>query len=303
MRGGVRAKSAVALLAALAAGCLWAAQASAAEAGAAPSVPAGESAREYVVMRGDTLSRIAREQLGSMRMAPLIVIANPSISDPDRIFAGRKLVIPRFGRFVAGWKLAGIVRLLRVTKGSRAAYVGLHAWRRFRLSTVEPGDYAGVEDPLVGRSRYVVVRLARSGSEVVFDSETAEWPIDHKRLYGIYSSFDWEAVDLDEDGDLDLVASRSWGTGGNFAAYAFHHAPDGYKSYTVCDGISHGHFGGRRPPCKDGTIAVDSCYVDMDRDWKSCRYERGLYRCVWTGNGFEVTKEGWTVETRKFSSR
>lgn len=72
---------------------------------AAPA--AGESAPEpgpdeapmsqfYTVRSGDTLSKIAREFYGSAGKYPLIFEANrPMLSDPDRIYPGQVLRIPK----------------------------------------------------------------------------------------------------------------------------------------------------------------------------------------------------------------
>lgn len=47
----------------------------------------------YTVKRGDTLGRIARKFYGSAARFPLIVSVN-RISDPDRLKAGQRLIIP-----------------------------------------------------------------------------------------------------------------------------------------------------------------------------------------------------------------
>ena len=45
---------------------------------------------------GDMLSRIAQRELGSAKLWPRIMAANPGI-DPDRILVGSKLVLPGAG--------------------------------------------------------------------------------------------------------------------------------------------------------------------------------------------------------------
>lgn len=51
--------------------------------------------RLHTVRRGDTLSRIARDNYGDPNRYPDIVRANPLlISDPDLIFLGQQLKIP-----------------------------------------------------------------------------------------------------------------------------------------------------------------------------------------------------------------
>lgn len=69
-----------------------------ATAGDAPE-PTGKEQPEsnfYTVKSGDTLSKIAREVYGSANKYPVIFEANkPMLSDPDRIYAGQVLRIPK----------------------------------------------------------------------------------------------------------------------------------------------------------------------------------------------------------------
>jgi nucleoid-associated protein YgaU len=52
-------------------------------------------AKFYTVERGDTLSKIAREQYGDASKYPTIFEANrPMLKDPDKIYPGQKLRIP-----------------------------------------------------------------------------------------------------------------------------------------------------------------------------------------------------------------
>ena len=53
----------------------------------------GEILSSYVVKRGDSLARIAREVYGDANQYPLIQKAN-NLSDPGRIWVGQVLVIP-----------------------------------------------------------------------------------------------------------------------------------------------------------------------------------------------------------------
>ncbi len=58
-------------------------------------VPGYYGYREHVVVRGETLSAIARENYGRSASFPLIVRANPHlITDPDVIHPGQVLRIP-----------------------------------------------------------------------------------------------------------------------------------------------------------------------------------------------------------------
>ena len=57
---------------------------------------AAEEARFHTVERGDTLSKIAKEVYGNAMKYPVIFEANkPMLSDPDKIYPGQVLRIPK----------------------------------------------------------------------------------------------------------------------------------------------------------------------------------------------------------------
>ncbi|MEM7260989.1 MAG: LysM domain-containing protein [Planctomycetota bacterium] len=56
---------------------------------------ASGSTREYEVRPGETLGRIAAEQLGSAERVNEILALNPTISDPNRIRVGQVILLPR----------------------------------------------------------------------------------------------------------------------------------------------------------------------------------------------------------------
>ncbi|MCC5034182.1 LysM peptidoglycan-binding domain-containing protein [Streptomyces sp. WAC 00631] len=57
-------------------------------------VPGYIGYREHTVVRGETLSAIARAHYGEARLFPRIVRANPQLTDPDVIVPGQLLRIP-----------------------------------------------------------------------------------------------------------------------------------------------------------------------------------------------------------------
>ncbi|MEU4685578.1 LysM peptidoglycan-binding domain-containing protein [Streptomyces xinghaiensis] len=57
-------------------------------------VPGYIGYREHTVVRGETLSAIARAHYGDARLFPRIVRANPQLTDPDVIVPGQLLRIP-----------------------------------------------------------------------------------------------------------------------------------------------------------------------------------------------------------------
>ena len=56
--------------------------------------PAARIQKTYRVQKGDSLARIAAEQLGSEAKVKAILAANPGLKDPNRISIGQELVIP-----------------------------------------------------------------------------------------------------------------------------------------------------------------------------------------------------------------
>jgi nucleoid-associated protein YgaU len=57
-----------------------------------------EQAQFYTVVKGDSLSKIAKEAYGDYKKYPFIFEANkPMLSDPDKIYPGQVLRIPPLG--------------------------------------------------------------------------------------------------------------------------------------------------------------------------------------------------------------
>ena len=60
-----------------------------------PAAPPAPEARYYTVVKGDTLSKIAKEHYGNANLYNKIFEANrPMLSHPDKIYPGQKLRIP-----------------------------------------------------------------------------------------------------------------------------------------------------------------------------------------------------------------
>jgi nucleoid-associated protein YgaU len=63
--------------------------------GPEPSAPSVTTGRTYVVVSGDSLSKIAKRQYGDAQKWPKIYEANRNIiKDPDLIYPGQELRIP-----------------------------------------------------------------------------------------------------------------------------------------------------------------------------------------------------------------
>jgi len=58
------------------------------------AISSARTATKFTVRTGDTLSQIAQTQLGRASYASCIARANPSIYDPNRIYAGQVLLLP-----------------------------------------------------------------------------------------------------------------------------------------------------------------------------------------------------------------
>lgn len=72
------------------------------EAGQATAVTSSQPAKMVTVRKGDTLSKIAKEQLGNANRYKEIFEANkPMLKDPDEIYPGQVLRIPSEGMAVA----------------------------------------------------------------------------------------------------------------------------------------------------------------------------------------------------------
>ena len=54
------------------------------------------AATEYIVLKGDTLGKIAQKFYGDAQKFELIVKANPKLTDPKKLKVGEKIQIPRY---------------------------------------------------------------------------------------------------------------------------------------------------------------------------------------------------------------
>ena len=92
-----------------------------AEVSATPApAPAVEEHPVYIIKQGDTLWDIANTYLKDPFLWPFIWKANPSITNPDLIFAGNKLVIPSLTPIERGLKTEAAIEPL----GEKQAVVG-----------------------------------------------------------------------------------------------------------------------------------------------------------------------------------
>lgn len=66
------------------------------QSGASSTAPTAEVFETYEIKSGDSLSKIAKKKLGNAKDWKLIFEANKdTIKDPDKIFPGQKIKIPK----------------------------------------------------------------------------------------------------------------------------------------------------------------------------------------------------------------
>jgi LysM repeat protein len=235
--------------------------------------PDSAHAAGYVIQPKDTLSEVAQRRLGSVRQVPLLLLTNPGLPDAHTITAGETLAVPGPGYFAAPFLVSGeraaACALLRWSEAERAGFLGV---------AVEDSGPAGLD-------RYLVLEVRGGRSRVVFSSADHPWRGAH--CEGYRRGWDWEALDLDGDKGLDLVASISFGVGSGttFCAYAFHAGPAGYTRHPVVEEAHHGGFAEGRRLFRDRAIEVRAVRETALPGGRVVQPVRIL--CRWTGAGFE----------------
>jgi hypothetical protein len=240
-----------------------------------PRVPAWRPfdaayASEHVVKPGDTVSEIAQARLGTIKKIPLLLLANPEVSDAHRISAGQRLRIPEPGYFAGGFLVGDEkvvdVRLLRSSKKQRSALLG-----------VELRDGGPAR-----RDRFLLLEVKGDRARVIFSSSDHRWGGGHFRSYG--GGWTWHAVDLDGDGGLDLAAVRRFGSEGACYAYAFHRRGGGHARYVLVENLHSGRPAGGSRIYRDRAFTFTGVRV---RDLVGIRSRRRVQvRVSWTGSGF-----------------
>jgi hypothetical protein len=237
-----------------------------------PPDPLG--ATEYVVRPKDTLSQVAQDRLGTTKKLPLLLLANPAIASAHAIGAGEHLVLPGPGYFAGPFLVSGeraaTGELLRWSEPDRTGFLGV---------AVEDSGPGGLD-------RHLVLEVRDGRSRLAFSSADQAWRGAHFDRYR--RGWDWEAVDLDGDKGLDLVASNAFGAGSGsaFYAYAFHAGPTGYRRHALAEGLRGGEFAPTRRLLRDGTIELRGVREQLLPEGQLVQPVRVL--CRWTGAGFEL---------------
>ena len=228
-------------------------------------------ATEYSVRPGDTLSEIAQKRLGTVKKLPLLMLANPQVSDVHRIAAEDVLVLPRPGFFAGPFLVSGekplATELLRWSKKTRSGFVGVE---------VDDGGPARLD-------RFILLEIRGEKSRVVFSSSNHRWTALGVHRYS--AGWSWRPVDLDADGDLDLIASRAVGApGGGFCAYAFHANGDRYTRYVLAENLIAGALAPGRKVYRSRTVTCEGKRATGLPGGHSIQPVRLVLR--WTGTGF-----------------
>ena len=148
----------------------------------------GARAADHIVQPGDTLSQIAEQKLGSMHMVPLMLVANPSVRNPNRISVGQRLVVPIPGFWAQPFLDANEQIESRDVLSHRSRTGDLYLGVHLRHPASDPNVYHD-------QRRYLAVRIPRTGvAEVVFRSTDYGWNHAWFRHYG---GWNFAATDLD----------------------------------------------------------------------------------------------------------
>lgn len=190
--------------------------------------------RVHVVAPGESLSEIASAYYGSADNARLIQWAN-RLPDENRIVPSDELVIPSSAFFLETHGLRPLSEQLfhRPHPKTGEVFVGIYTCGAAEVSS-------GSECPLSARG-FVVVRLGRDGrNERVFDRGSFREAPEAAGELG-----EFEFIDLDGDGDVDILGEWSQGSANVTTHVAYHYQKDSYTAHQI-QSLSLGSFETRR---------------------------------------------------------
>ncbi|MDY7093205.1 MAG: hypothetical protein SX243_09560 [Acidobacteriota bacterium] len=205
-----------------------------------PPDPTEQSRRVHVVERGESLSEIASAYYGSKDDFRLIQWAN-RLLDENHITTGEELTIPSASFFLEphGLKPFSASLFHRLHSKTGELFVGLYT-----CETAD--DFPRGECPLSARG-FVVTRLGRDGqNDLVFDRASF---LAAPEAAGELGEF--EFIDLDGDGDVDILGEWSQGSANVTTHVAYHYQQGSYTAHGI-HSISLGSFETRRGP--DGAV-------------------------------------------------
>lgn len=183
----------------------------------------------HSVKDGDTLSEIATAYYGYKDMYMLIQTVN-GIPDENRIAVGQKLVIPTSSNFfLRKFKIRDLMKkpVFYVYKNSNTSqvYVGTHI-----KTKAGEGNFRD--------NRFLLVSISEKPYEIVFDSHAFEQTYKNDDYLKLLD--DWKIIDLDGDGDIDILAESIQGSDCYLTHYCFHLTDGKYVPYVVVKDVSIG---------------------------------------------------------------
>ncbi len=224
----------------------------------------GAGGESYEVQPTDTLSEIAMKQLDTMRNVPLLMLANRKLVRPETVWKGDTIVVPGPAFFVSPFvrdgEKADSQQLLRYREEPREGFVGV----------LLAGERTG---------RFVAAEVRDGRSRLVFDS-TGLLP--GAPSGAAEAPWSWRAVDLDNDGGLDLVCSRKLEPGGVLQACVFQNTGRGYRRHVLAEKVLRGDAEGRRVTYRESTLTI--------RGGESAGGWADVLKYRWVGDRFEVSK-------------
>ena len=216
---------------------------------------AGAALDEVLVQRGDTLSQIAERH-----SLPTVVLQNINrIQNPDIIQSGSKLLIPDLEWLVEPFAKCGEKPTPGNTRighlGKTNLIIGLDI-----LTTNMAGQF-------------LAIGLDETNRTLVFDSE--QYSVNVPDQSG---DNNWSFIDLDGDGDSDILCEHMEGSARNLTLYAFHFDGQKYHPYLLADDISIGFIEPRKK--KNGSAAINIYERDTGRltavDWEQIKNTKAL---------------------------
>jgi|ERR1035437_928092 LysM repeat protein len=214
---------------------------------------ASAALEELLVQPGDTLSQIAeRHSLSTMVLQNLNHIQNP-----NAIQSGRKLLIPNVEWLVEpflknGEKTAsGNTRIGYLSKTN--LLIGLDVWT-------------------TNSARFLAIRLEETNRMLFFDSGKLSYDKPNQ------SGSSWSFIDLDGDGDSDILCDHEEGSARILTLYAFHFDGQKYHQYLLADEIAIGFIEPRKKKNRSAVINIYERYTGRltTVDWEQIKNTRTL---------------------------
>jgi hypothetical protein len=218
-------------------------------------LPASAGLDEVLVQPGDNLSQIA-ERHG----LPTVVLQNLNhIQNHDVIQSGSKLLVPNLEWLVEPFVKDGE----KPTPGNtRIGHLG------------KTNLLIGLDIPTTNMAgRFLAIGLDETNRTLVFDSEKYSVNVPVQR-----GGNEWSFIDLDGDGDSDILCEHEEGSALFLTLTAFHFDGQKYHEYLLADDISIGFIVPRKK--KNGSAVINIYERETGRltavDWEQVKNTKAL---------------------------